>query len=466
MTFRNVSLHPLRIGLLTPYGGTNLGDGAIQTAIIDGLQQHLPGVELWGITLNPVNTTKLHGIPALPITGLRVSFYSETLFNPIDGLFCKFSKEQQSKTNENFKESNLSIERTPKQLRDHFKELPIIGIILKRLVNILRSFFVITHEIAYLFKSYKFTGELDAIIVSGGGQLDELWGGAWGHPYALFRWAILTKLARKQFIVVSVGVGELNTTWGRLLTKTALSLASYRSYRDLVSKKLLQSWSFTLDDPCIPDLAIGLRVSKNNLKLPSGKRRIVVGVSPIAFGHETNWPTPDNEIYKSYVSKLAEFVSELISLEYQIVFFTSSGTDRKVVIDLQEKILPTSPIFTNNKISIPIVDTVDRLIQNVSGVDFVIASRLHSTILSHILLKPVLAISFDRKVDTHMEDMGQTEYLLNIRDFTNTDLSSKFKLMVSNAEGIQKKIKENLVEPKRCLESQYKLLASLINNEN
>ncbi len=80
----------LRIGLLRPYGGTNLGDSAIQTAAIEEIRRRLSEAKLWGNTPNAAETTKRHGIPAFPIAGLLVRFYSETLFAPIRGLSIKF----------------------------------------------------------------------------------------------------------------------------------------------------------------------------------------------------------------------------------------------------------------------------------------------------------------------------------------------------------------------------------------
>jgi hypothetical protein len=69
-----------RICLLTPYSGTNFGDGAIQQATIDAILKRLPHAGLTGITLAPDDATARHGIPAVAITGLATRFYSESLF--------------------------------------------------------------------------------------------------------------------------------------------------------------------------------------------------------------------------------------------------------------------------------------------------------------------------------------------------------------------------------------------------
>ena len=57
----------------------------------------------------------------------------------------------------------------------------------------------------------------------------------------------------------------------------------------------------------------------------------------------------------------------------------------------------------------------------VRDADYLIASRLHGTVLG-LAKTPAIAISFDPKVDWLMEDFHQTDSLLHIRDFTPEDV--------------------------------------------
>lgn len=460
------SVHPICIGLLTPYGGTNLGDGAIQTAAIQGIQRQLPEAELWGITLNPLETTKRHNIPALPITGLRIPFYSESLFKPIDGLFTEFLTETTIEKNKF--ELHLTKQSDYKQVWQNLKKLPVLGFILKFMVSVLRNIFMIIHEIGYLKRSFGFTKTLDIIIVSGGGQLDEAWGGPWGHPYALFRWAVLAKLARKKFIVVSVGVGELKTFFSKFLIKRALNLACYRSYRDLVSKRLLDKWLFTRKDVCVPDLALGLHLVPEKMTRRSGSvnkmaQLPTVGISPIAFGLNTVSPYSEPEIYSRYLSILVDFMAFLIERGYLVVLFKSTSIDRRSIRDLKTLIMKNWTEEAQKNVSVPIVETVEDLFANVEKLDFIVASRLHSVIVSHVVGKPVLAICLDRKVDTHMRDMDQAEYILDMRNFNLSDLINRFEDLVSNEEFIHAGISDKILSAKKSLEEQYKCLSSLLN---
>jgi polysaccharide pyruvyl transferase WcaK-like protein len=454
----------IRVGLLTPYGGTNLGDGAIQTAIIEGIRRYLPEADLCGITLNPSETKKRHGIPCFPLTGLLVSFYSESLFAPVEGLRIRFSG---NSSNSEASTPTGFVEPSGIPRRDviwaSLKAVPLIGGVLKLVIKCLRSSLVVVHELRHIRTSLQFVRTLDMVIVAGGGQLDEEWGGPWGHPYVLLRWAILTRIAGKKFVVVSVGAGKLKTRLGRLFIKKALALASYRSYRDLVSKAMLQEWRFTKNDPCVPDLAFGVRI-KVNETTHSSSERLTVGISPIAFGHKDKWPTTATDVYAAYLSSLTEFMAKLDSMGYQMILFTSSGSDRQVVTELREKVSREFSNALRDKIRVPRVETVDQFFTEVGKVDIVVASRLHGTILSHMLEKPVVAISFDPKVDTHMRNMSQGAYLLDIRHFNAIDLMERFKLLSTDAANIKKVIHARLHDFHEPLENQYQQLATLIRS--
>lgn len=454
--------HPVRIGLLTPYGGTNLGDGAIQTAAIEGLRRHLPEAELLGITLNPTETAKRHGIQAFPITGLLVPFYSETLFEPIKGLSVRFITK--SMVDENIENDDMvrSVPQGYAGIRQRIKQIPLLGRALKLLANILRKGFIAIHEIRHLRASLCFVRNLDLVMVSGGGQIDESWGHAWGHPYALFRWAVLSRLVRKQFVVVSVGVDEMKTRLSRFFTRTALSLASYRSYRDMVSKGLLDKWAFTRNDACVPDLAFGLRVPTETLLSDSSARPPLVGISPMAFGRSGSWPKPAHDTYTKYLSCLAEFTAFLTGRGYRVVFFKSSGIDPHAIEDLQKMIMQRWPVGVLDTIAVPTVEILQELLQEVKKVDFVVASRLHGVILSHILGKPVLAISYDRKVMTHMQDVGQEKYVLDLKNINSSELATCFQSLVNEAEEVRRNIRKHVLCFQKSVEMQFEHLSQLL----
>ena len=53
-----------------------------------------------------------------------------------------------------------------------------------------------------LFEASRWLKGMKVFVISGGGQLDDYWGGSWHHPYTLFMWARLAKLRGVKFIMV------------------------------------------------------------------------------------------------------------------------------------------------------------------------------------------------------------------------------------------------------------------------
>src|SRR5277367_2607889 len=64
-----------RIALPTPYDGGNLGDAAIQDAMIENIRRRLPGVWLSGISLSCENFLNRHGGDAFPLCATDRPFY-------------------------------------------------------------------------------------------------------------------------------------------------------------------------------------------------------------------------------------------------------------------------------------------------------------------------------------------------------------------------------------------------------
>jgi polysaccharide pyruvyl transferase WcaK-like protein len=93
--------------------------------------------------------------------------------------------------------------------------------------------------------------------------------------------------------------------------------------------------------------------------------------------------------------------------------------------------------------------------------DVLIASRLHSTILGFVAQRPTVAISFDPKVDWVMEDLGQTDYLLRIQDFTAAEVIEALERIELRRNAVMDGIGAYRDAVLPALASQYDALAEL-----
>lgn len=436
----------MNIALLTPYTGSNLGDAAIQDAVIDNIRKRYPEAVICMISINPAVTTKLHHVPSFPITPFGISHYAPRSSS------VKSSYQAQSiptSNNQGFLNSAKAIIRS----------VPLFYKFLKLLQNIVNQIFNIPkqiyQEIIHVAKSYKFLKGIDLIIVSGGGQLDDYWGGPWGHPYALLKWGLIAKTRGSNYIFLSVGTCAIESKLSSIFIKQALKLADYRSYRDNASKKLLDHINFTNNDLVYPDLAFSY-INRDILKYQGtphdGK---VIGISPIAYHSKCGWFKNDIAAYEQYLNTLITFISTNIQSGYSIILFSTEEVDRKrfsdIVIGLEKYHKPDIA----DKVIYAYTDTPKKLFNQLCNVNYVVASRLHGILLANLCCIPVLAISYDRKVDTYMTDAGFQDYLLKINNININLLLNKFGLLVNNSKSIESQLIVNNHSYASELECQY-----------
>ena len=429
----------IKIGLLTPYSGGNLGDGAILEAVIHNLKNRIPNVLIFGITLFPEDTEIRHRILSFPISSYSNKYY--TLFK------LKNDKHTDSKEKKHlWLFSNLKIKVKNSKLAYRFLK-PAHDIISQSL-----------NEFLHINRALRFSRKLDILIVSGGGQLDEYWGGPWGHPYVLFKWALIGKVVKTKFVIMSVGLSTVDSLLGKIFINWTLKLSSYRSYRDDVSKKRLSKLLFTKNDRVFPDLVFSYPIKDLLKKKKTKKGPIIVGISPIAYCDSEVWPRQDEIVYGVYVRKLASFVSWLLGRGYQVLFFATDSPDRKTIKDIMLNLNFMGIYDFEANILNPKISTVGELFFNLSEVDFVIASRLHAVKISHMLHKPTIGISYEKKVNTYMASVNHSDYCVDIENFDIDSLISRFNRLQSEQSESDKLViglREKMENFSASLERQY-----------
>jgi len=444
-----------RVGLLTPYGGPNLGDAVIQDAVIANLRLRLSGLRISGICLDSRNFIERHGEDAFPLCMSNLAFYG----------MCHPGEEGQSDSNESLSDQGNRIWK--KVVKGLLRKVPGAGPLEKTLR---RYFATIRREFRHCVEAYRFVRTQELLIVSGGGQLDDEWGGPWGHPYCLFKFAVIAKCARVPFAFVSVGACKISSPLSLCFLSVALDLACYRSYRDANSRRIAaKCHAPAIDDPVVPDLAFSLPPSV--FPRPAGIRslaqgRPIVAVSPIAYAKSGVWPTQNQSLYERYKRQMTLVLSRLVSQGYFVVLIWSSlGDDDQTASELMARLNPSIRNSQGGQIHIPEITTWANAAALLLDADFLIASRLHSTILGFMTNTPVVAISFDPKVDWVMQDLGQTEVLLGINNFTAGDVLQALKALELSRGVTFKQIATYRDRISTQLSIQYDTLAKLAGGE-
>jgi polysaccharide pyruvyl transferase WcaK-like protein len=406
--------HPRKIGLLGPFGSGNLGDAAIQEAAIHNIRRYAPDSEIFAFSHNPQDTEWRHGIKCYPISRIE----------------------------------EKSIERARGK-----------GFLLRKLYGLFERLLSIKREFRFLKDCYRILLPFDLLIMSGGGQLDDFWGGAWEHPYVLLKWSILAKMTHTRLAFLSVGAGLLNSRLSRWFVKMALFLSDYRSFRENKTREYVERLGVRKDNIVCPDLAYSYPViRRRNEPIKEENKSITVGISPINAGA---WTDQNDENYIYYRQTLVSFIKWLIENNYRILFFPSQVVmDTPIVEDIIRELHNTNDHTSHDDIANS-VETLSDLLSEISETDIVVASRLHAVLLSTLMFKPVVAISYEKKVEILMNDLSCQDYTLDLPQITLESLKTTFNAIVANRGSVTKVLEDKVSSFVQQLDAQYKYILNI-----
>jgi polysaccharide pyruvyl transferase WcaK-like protein len=391
------SCSPSRIGIVGYYGVGNLGDETVVAILMKKISEYYPNAEFCGFSLNAADTARRHGIKAFPIRrGAELSLRHASQHVSRDTRKHALGK-----------------------LKDCVKRLPVLFAVLKRLKQwVVDLPWEVLEELAFLGRSFKRLQGIDLLVVPGSGPLTDWWGGPWMHPYSQLSWAFLAKMTRTRYIALSIGCERLNTWLGKRFCRWFLSMVHYRSFRDRFSRDAMKAIGLKGDAPVFPDQGFALPdlvgpspvwMSKRPCQEP--RSGLIIGVSPV--GHDSCVAENGNDaFYQRYVHTLSSFVLWLVQRGYRIAFCpTDCVQDPPLVEQITTKVRAALPhVDLAGRILHSGIATTEDLIARMQMCDIVVASRFHAVVFPFALQKPVLALSYGRKMRDLMAACGQAAY--------------------------------------------------------
>jgi polysaccharide pyruvyl transferase WcaK-like protein len=412
------------IGLLDHMGWGNLGDAAVQESIISNIKRRLPDAQLIAFSLNPQDTQRRHGVVSYPITwdypGRDTSVASPSAALGVRGNLKALVKRWRH------------VYAVTKPIHDFVREL------------------------VHLIASYQLVKSLDLLIISGGGQLSELWRGPWSHPYNVFKFCALAKLSATPVFIVGVGAGPLKHPLSKFFAGCSVRLADYTSFRDVESQALIHELGVNASTHVYPDPAYALDLQAWTTAKVDKKLRSRVGLNPIGFCDSRIWPLKDDATYHGYLDKLAVFSAWLLTQGYDLEIFTGEiSVDRYAIDDLRQR-LPAG-VFRNESTRVTCSPRfgLKELISQMSKFDFVITSKFHGVIFSHLLGKPIVALSYHRKIGDLMRTVGHEQYCLDINSFKVDVLIETFGLLVDNSEAFRSRCHQIAMMRRSAVQEQF-----------
>jgi len=440
------SSQPVRkIGVIGHGGTQNLGDEALFATVVQNVRRRIPDAEIIGFTINPQDTAQRNGIPCFPIRR------GEKLSASPAGL-------QEAASGEG--ENTAAGPSVPRGFRSALKAIPGMRAAVSGLRRFFQAAVSVVAEPKFLLDSYRRLRGVDLLLAAGGQQLNDGYGGPWGYPFTLYKWTLLAKCTGTKVALLSVGAGPIDRPLSRFFFRRVLNRVNYRSYRDAISARLMQSFGIKGSHPVLPDLVYSLRLPAPK-PAPSGSQRVVVGANPVPFFDGRYWPTPDPARYQEYCGKLARFAEWLDRSGHSVLFFpTQTRADVLTIGDICRAMNGHSR--SPNMLAGRPIQSLEDLVSEISRADFIVANRYHGILISVMMNKPVLGIAYHEKSRALLEQAGLGDYVLNIADFKVDDLIERFSAMEGDAPAIKQRMEERMAPLRRALEEQYDKVFGLI----
>lgn len=411
---------PNRIGLLAHCGTGNLGDEASIAAVLDNITRRSPEVSVVGLSMDPADTTRRHGIPCVAMRQSVFPFQQEwsSALPPADpGRFASRLKAAAKKAGPLF--------LVAKTLKD---------VLITRPAQFIR-------EILFLGRSLLFVSELDMIIICGGGQLLD-WGGPWAFPYTLFKWILLAKCLNVKCVFLNSGAGPLDSSLSRWFVRRTLDMADYVSLRDQASGKLLRKIGFRGKMKVVADAVWGLRLPDPPATKPIelGEER-VIGIGPMAYGDSSRHWVNDNQGYRHLIDNLVEFCGRMLARGYRIKLFSSDiWFDSQAIADLDAAIRKNCPTLASDRVTREPVENINDMFAALSHVDFYVTCRFHGVIFASLSNVPPIALAPHPKVTTLMESLGLAEYCVEISRSDAEGLMAMADRLIANMDEVKARI--------------------------
>ncbi len=292
----------------------------------------------------------------------------------------------------------------------------------------------------------------DVVIVPGMGVLETtLPLRPWGWPFSLFLLSLSGKLLGTRVVLLAVGAAPVGDRANRTLLVGAARLASYRSYRDEVSRDALTAMGLdTTRDPVHTDLAFALPDPATAMDPGT------VGVGVMDYHGSNDDRHRADEIHRDYVTRMTEFVRWLAEDGRRVRLFVGDHVDEAVA----DRIAAGT-----EGVSVARTSTLDELMAEMARVERVVASRYHNVLAALKLGKPTVAVGYAAKSEALMAEMGLGEFCQDIRELDVERLAKQFTTLEERDAELRAVLAERNAEMTRRAGRQFTELSAVLRGE-
>ena len=299
----------------------------------------------------------------------------------------------------------------------------------------------------------------DVVIIPGMGILDPtLPLNPWGVPYAVYGLAAWGKLLGTEVALVAVGADKASAKTTQWLYNRTVRLAAYVSFRDESSRQALQAEGVDVSAFSVyPDLVWTIPVTRAERENP---KLVAVGVMAYHGGQADQGRAA--EVYASYTESVAELTRWLLDTGHDIRLFYGDEADKSALEDILAKVRSSMPGLAPQRLTAYYPTTYQEVTELLGSVAAVVATRFHNVIFALKLAKPTIALSYARKIDSLMADLGLSEYCLPAGSIDVEALKALFDEVETRRDEISREVEKVVAERSQAAQAQLTELSKVL----
>ena len=280
----------------------------------------------------------------------------------------------------------------------------------------------------------KAISKCDILISGGGSLLQDVTSKRSIFYYLFIMWA--AKLLGKKVLIYSQGIGPINSIFNRRITYRTLIKTDGIVVRDDASRELLSEIGIPSEkivvtaDPVLRIKPVPLEIGRKILE----KEGFTKNPEKTTVGFAIR----ERKLDSKFVDQLCISMNRLME-EYQveIVLIPFHCSEDMGVVDEIEKRLENRIFVIRHKY------LTDEMLSIIGNMDFLVGVRLHALIHAAIMEIPMIAISYDPKINSFMHSIG-LRAMCSIYDFDNEYFIEEFEKTWSNRAHIKSKVSEKI----------------------
>lgn len=428
------------VGVFGHYGNGNLGDEAITEACVDSARRLLGADRVSLFSIVPNDSAARHNLDAYPIrrSGKPVKAGTPWTRPPAPSA------------------------PPPRAPATGLKGMLKRSTLLRSAVNFARSAASApgryAAERAFLAQSRQILEDVDLIIVAGSNQYLDNFGGTWGFPYTLMKWADLCHKTGTPIVFLSIGAGPIDRALSRAMVRRAIGRSAYHSYRDPGSLRLIEGTEGRLGGVVYPDLACNLRFEVEDIDYAAEGLTVAINPMPVYGDY---WFTTDKARYRAFLTKLVELAEHVQSRGNRVVLFPTQTRDMDAIRDMVAIARKRDPAAAD---ALTVRDTASsqEVMEVIQSAHVIVPTRFHGTILGILGKRLVLSVCYQAKAREAMEAAGQSDYAFMLDDMTADDLRSGYDRLVAARKTTLPQIQARSDEVRTSIDAQYAEVARRI----